>query len=48
MKGEYRGGLDSVKGSVSSTNQLADAKIKLARDELSHQLNNVKRMMVLI
>ena len=48
LKQEYRDGFESVKESITATNSLVNGKVKLAKEELSKEINNVKKMVVLI
>nr|CAB3244526.1 protein FAM81A [Phallusia mammillata] len=48
LKSEYRDGFESVKESIDTTNKLVNGKIKLVKDEVTRDLNNVKKMIVLI
>jgi len=48
LKKEYRDGFESVKESIDTTNRLVNGKIKLVKDDLSRDISNVKKMIVLI
>lgn len=48
LKSEYRDGFDSVKESINTTNKLVNGKIQLVKDEVTRDINNVKKMIVLI
>ncbi|CAK8676556.1 unnamed protein product [Clavelina lepadiformis] len=48
LKNEYRDGFESVKESINTTNRLVNGKVKLVKDELSREITNVKKMVVLI
>jgi len=48
LKQEYREGFASVKESITATNSLVNGKVKLVKEELTKDINNVKKMVVLI
>lgn len=48
LKAEYREGFASVKESIDTTNRLINGKIKLVKDELTRDINNIRKMVVLI
>ena len=48
LKNEYRDGFASVKESINTTNQLVNGKVKLVKEELTREISNVKKMVVLI
>ncbi|XP_002130438.2 protein FAM81A [Ciona intestinalis] len=48
LKSEYREGFSSVRESIDTTNRLVNGKLKLMEDQLTREINNVKKMVVLI
>ncbi|XP_039257368.2 protein FAM81A-like [Styela clava] len=48
LKSEYRESFASVKESIDTTNRLINGKIKLVKDEMTRDINNIRKMVVLI